>query len=218
MKPTKKDLEETIKDKVFPLLEETMERSWGLSIPKLGSDLSDHLKNPYLDVYVPPHLPFAEARKRFKHEFLKRELRLHLGNISNLAKKLGVDRRSIHRTVKELDINIDKIRGDMLSDVTYRESVVDQTIRQTLDHYKEIILPEKMEKLYQEVPHLSRNIAKVLPLSQVTWREAEKEFEHQFLINALKDNKGNIAQTAVKIKIRPETLYRKVKKLGLREE
>lgn len=218
MKTTKKDLEETIKDKVFPLLEETMERSWGISIPKLGSDLSDHLKNPYLDVYVPPHLPFIEARKRFKQEFLKRELRLHLGNISNLAKKLGVDRRSIHRTVKELDINLDKIRGDMFGDITYRESVVDQTIRQTLDQYKEIILPEKMEKLYQEVPHLSRNIAKILPQPQITWRDAEKEFEQQFLANALKDNNSNITKTAVKLKIRPETLYRKVKKLGLRGE
>ena len=48
-----KNLEETIKDKVQPLLEKSMEKSWGLTIPKLELDLSDRLKNQHSDLYIP---------------------------------------------------------------------------------------------------------------------------------------------------------------------
>ena len=50
---SKKDLEETIKEKVSPMLEETMEKHWGITIPQLGEELSDKLKNPQLNIYVP---------------------------------------------------------------------------------------------------------------------------------------------------------------------
>ncbi|MBS3166211.1 hypothetical protein J4444_03755 [Candidatus Woesearchaeota archaeon] len=209
-----KDLEATIKDKLAPLLEESMEKSWGVTIPKLGVDITDRLKNPHLNIYVPLHLPFTKARNEFKREFIKKELQHHLGNVSQLAKVLGVDRRSIHRKIKELDIDMDKIR-EHIEPQPAEELFVDQTIRKSLDQYKEIIQPEKMEKMYQEVPHLSRNIAKFLTPVQLTWKEAEKEFERQFLAQVLKDNESNIAKTARKIKIRPETLYRKIKKLGI---
>ena len=142
----KKDLEETIKDKVNPLLEETMEKSWGITIPKLESDISDQLKNPHLNIYVSFSLPFGEARNRFKKAFIKKELQMQLGNISQLAKVLGMDRRRIHRTIKELDINLGEIRKKEDADDDGYEAVIKQTIRSTLDQYKEIIQPEKMER------------------------------------------------------------------------
>jgi len=69
--------------------------------------------------------------------------------------------------------------------------------------------------MYQEVGTLSRNIAKVIPHQDVTWKEAEKEFEKQFLGRALKESKGKVGKTADKLKIRVETLHRKIKKLGI---
>ena len=108
----KKDLEDTIKDKVSPLLEETMERSWGITIPQIESDITDMLKNPPLQIYVPMNLTFQEAKKLFRSEFIKKELGLHQGNISQLAKTLDVDRRSVHRAIKDLDIDMEKIRHD----------------------------------------------------------------------------------------------------------
>ena len=72
-----------------------------------------------------------------------------------------------------------------------------------------------MEQMYGEVPRLSRNIAKVLPHQELTWKEAEHEFEKQFLVHALEDNDREISKTARKIEIRTETLYRKIKKLGI---
>ncbi|MBU0457177.1 MAG: helix-turn-helix domain-containing protein [Nanoarchaeota archaeon] len=211
----KKDLEEKIKDKVSSILEETMEKSWGITIPKVESDITDKLKGPRLNIYVSLDLTFQEAKKKFKAEFLKRELRLHKGNISQLAKFLGLDRRSIHRAIKNLEINLDEIHHQHESKEKYQQEIVDKAIRSSLDQYKSLIQPQQMEKIYQEVPTLSRNIAKFLPHQEFTWKEAECEFEKQFLTHALNDNKWKITEAANKIDIRPETLHRKIKKLRL---
>jgi len=210
----KKDLEETLKEKVAGLLEKTMSKSWGITIPQVESDISDKLRNPQLNVYIPSDTTFNDAKNQFKAQFLKSELKLHKGNISQLAKFLGLDRRSIHRAIKDLEINLDGLRGD--SNDNYKD-LVDQTIRSTLDEYKEIIQPGKMEKFYEEVPTLSRNIAKILPRNHLTWKEAEKVFEKQFILRSLKENKWNFTRTAEKMGIRVETLHRKVKKLELRK-
>ena len=77
------------------------------------------------------------------------------------------------------------------------------------------IKEKKMEQMYHEVPSLSRNIAKFLPHQHLTWKEAEKEFEKQFLERLLEENDWNVSKTADKIKIRVETLHRKIKKLRL---
>jgi DNA-binding NtrC family response regulator len=214
---TSKDLEETIKEKVSPLLEESMEKHWGITIPQIESDISDKLKSPQLNVYVPANYNFSKAKKFFKKEFFKKEIKLHQGNISELSKFLGIDRRSIHRTIKELNIDVDKLRGDIKSKEEYKQDAVDKAIRSTLDQYKEIIQPQKMEKMYQEVSSLSRNIAKFLPLEELSWKDAEREFERQFFTQTLKDNDWNVAKTAKKIEIRTETLHRKIKKLAIHE-
>ena len=212
-KVSEKSLEATLKEKISPLLEETMEKSWGITIPQLGSDITDRLKNPPLQIYVPPHLRFSQAKKKFKEEFLKKELRMHLGNVSQLAKTLGIDRRSVHRAIKSLEINVENLRGKTRED--YHEHVVDQASRSSLEQYREIIQPQKMDKLYAEVPALSRNIAKMLPHQEITWKDAEKEFEKQFMSKVLKDHQGNVSQAAQQLMIRVETLYRKMKKLGI---
>lgn len=211
----KKGLEEAIKDKVAPLLEESMEKQWGITIPKLESELTDKLKHPLLQWYVPNNLSFSAAKELFKSEFLKRELKLHAGNVSQLAKILGMDRRSVHRTIRKLGIDIKETREQIQSLEDYQKDWVDRALRSTLDQYKEIIQPQKMEKMYQEVEHLSESIAKVLPLQEITWKEAEKEFERQFLSQALKENNNSIKRTADAVKIRTETLQRKMKKLRI---
>ena len=214
----RKGLEEAIKEKVSPLLEQTMEKSWGITIPKLETDITDRLRQPQLHIYVPITYSFHEAKNFFKSTFLKRELRLHRGNVSQLAKTLELDRRSIHRVIKGLDIKMNQVRQEDYTKEQYQEEIIDRTIRQSLDQYKEIIHPHKMEQMYQEVPALSRNIAKFLPHPEMTWKEAENEFERQFLRHALDENQGNVSKTAHQLEIRAETLHRKMKKLGLRKE
>jgi len=215
MKPKEKqDLEEALKEKVSPLLEETMEKNWGITIPKIETDITDSLKNPQLNIYIPPNLNFNQAKNHFKGEFIKRELRLNKGNISQLAKLLNINRRSVHRVIK--DLHIDKSKDPLLSKEEYHQDIIGQSIRSTLEQYKEIIHPQQMEKMYQEVSTLSRNIAKFIPFEELSWKDAEREFERQFLQQALRENESNISKTAQKIDIRVETLYRKIKKLGIK--
>lgn len=213
---TAKNLEETMKEKIGPLLEETMEKSWGITIPQIESDITDKLSKPLFHFYVASHLTFKEAKKAFKAEFIKKELKLHRGNVTNLAKTLGIDRRSVHRVIKDLEIDVEKARTISLSADDYRQEFVDQAIRSTLDRYKEIIQPQKMEQMYGELPQLSKNIAQALPHPDLTWKQAEKEFEKQFFEHALKESDKDIPKTAKKVEIRTETLYRKIKKLGVR--
>lgn len=214
---SKKDLEEKVKEKVSPLLEETMERSWGITIPQIESDISDQLTKPHFQIYVPAGTDFQQAKQQFKTEFIKSELKLHRGNVSNLAKTLGIDRRSIHRAIKSLEINLEEVRNATITPEDYQRQFVDQTIRSTLDKYRELIQPQKMERLYGEVSKLSRNIAQVLPHPDLTLDEAEREFERQFLQQALQENNFEIGKTAKRIRIRAETLYRKIKKLGIKK-
>ncbi len=212
---SKKDLEATIKEKVAPLLEETLEKSFGVVIPKLESDITDRLSHPVMNVYVPLIASYKEAKKRFKQEFLRRELVLKRGNVSQLAKILGVDRRSVHRAIKELKIDMEGLRDEGEGEMKYKEQVVDQTIRGALEQYKSIFHPARMEDLYKDVPLLSKNIAQVLPLEQLSLKEAEREFERQFFLHHIVDEKGNVKSTAQKIGLRVETLQRKMKKLGM---
>lgn len=220
-KPNLHNLEETIKEKVALLLEETMEKSWGIYVPQVQSDITDKLQNPLpAKFYITSSSSFQEAKRKFKTEFLKSQLQLHHGNISQLAKFVGLDRRSVHRAIKGLDIHLDRLdHADREKKVNEspQEKIIDQTIRFTLDGYKDIIQPQKMEKIYQEVPALSRNLAKLLPYHHLTWKQAEREFEKQFLFQALREHSWKVAETARALKIQPETLHRKIVKLDLKK-
>ncbi len=216
MEKKRGDLESTIKEKVQPLVLETMSKTWGLTIPQIESDITDQLSKPALHLYIPLTLPFKDAKKTFKKEFLTRELRRHIGNVSELAKMLGMDRRSIHRTIKELDIDMETMRNRLELDDQKLEHFVDTAIRSKLEQYKQIIHPEKMELLYDALPKLSRNIAQILPQEVMTWKDAEDEFERQFFNHAIKEHHGNISNTAKDLGLRAETLYRKIRELQIR--
>ena len=120
----------------------------------------------------------------------------------------------MHRTIKDLHIDTDK---KLNADIYYR-GILDKTIRTTLDQYKEILHPHKLEHLYEEVGKLSRNIAKHLPRPELTWKQAEKLFEKDFIKHALEEVKGNVRQAALNLNIRVETLHRKIKKLGIQQK
>ncbi len=213
----KHNLEETIKGKVALLLEQTMEKSWGIYIPQVQSDITDKLQNPLPgQLYFSQESSFAEAKKKFKSEFLQNQIRFHGGNISQLAKFIGLDRRSVHRAVHGLGLPLENLRRESFSEHSYQEAMITQTIHGTLQDYKDLIQPHKMEKMYQQLPALSRNLAKILPCHHLTWKQAEREFEKQFLFHSLQAHNWKIAETARKIAIRSETLHRKIVKLGLR--
>jgi len=211
----KTEFEEPVKARVISLLEETLGKNLGVVVPKLEEDITDKLAQSQTAIYIPSGLSFNQAKKKFKEQFLKRELRAHFGNVSVVARVLGIDRRSVHRAIRELKLGVTRVK--ILPEENVFKEEVDRSIRSTLDQYKEIFNPLKMEKLYGDVSSLSKDIAEVIPHRDISWREAEDEFERDFLGEALQRNGFNVSRTAKQLRLRAETVSRKIKRLGLRK-
>ncbi len=211
----REDLEKVIKSRVKPIIDEAMQKFIGARIVELETDLSDRIANPLHDMEIDTSVEFKKAKEMFKKSYLIKLLQTHLGNISKVAEISGIDRRSIHRIIKNLKIDAEKIRKNLLSEEYVKEEEVKDIIETTLGEYKGIINPKKLKKMYAGVPELSKDIIKELPKSPFTLKEAEEEFEKRYIMKALKENKFNISKTAKKIGLRYETLHRKMKALGL---
>ncbi|MBW2992879.1 hypothetical protein KY345_06710 [Candidatus Woesearchaeota archaeon] len=214
-----KTLEKVMKEKINPLIEESLHRFLGVTINELNKELSDKIEaNPLISFDIDTSLSFKAAKKLFKKQYLQNLIRNHYGNISEVARIAKVDRRSIHRAVIELKINVAKVRKELLRPDYYKKEAIDEIFRKTLDTYKGVIHPEKLEDVYRHVPSLTKNIVKELPPYEMSMKEAEREFERQYLKKVLDENKWNISLTARKIKLRFETLHRKIKSLGIKKE
>ena len=123
----KKDVEHIVDDAIKPVL--------GVSIDELNKDISEKLeKSPLASFDIDIKLKFKAAKKRFKQQFLRRLLRTSYGNISLVAKKAGVDRRSIHRIVKDAGIDVGKMREEMIKPYQIRQKAVEGIIENVLEH------------------------------------------------------------------------------------
>ncbi|MBD3248858.1 hypothetical protein GF336_02320 [Candidatus Woesearchaeota archaeon] len=211
----KETLDNVLKKKVEPMIGSAMHRFLGITVSEISEDISDRIENnPLISYEIDVSVHFKTAKKLFKKEFLTRLLQSHYGNISSVARITGLNRRSIHRDVKSLGININKTRKDMLKTDYYQKEAVDSILRETFDDYRYIIRPKKLQKMYENVSQLSGDIIKELPALEMTWKEAEHEFEKAYLKKALKKYK-TIAKTSRNIRLRYETLHRKLKKHNL---
>ncbi len=213
---TSGELEKLVESKIKPMLEEAMQKSLGITVAELKADISDKLKrSALLEFEVDTKLKFKDAKKKFKREYVAHLLQLNFGNVADVAKIASVDRRSIHRIVAEMRIEVQKFR-DMLQKGQYvKQLAVQDIIQESLETYKGALNPRKYEALYKEAPGLSKNIVKEIPETPKTLKEAEKEFETRYFEKALLDNNGNISRTARKIGLRFETLHRKLKSLSI---
>ncbi|MFH1668996.1 MAG: helix-turn-helix domain-containing protein [Candidatus Woesearchaeota archaeon] len=207
--PIKKSMEHIVDDAMRPIL--------GISIGELNKDISAKLeRSPLLLFDIDTKVRFKKAKKQFKQQFLRRLLRVSYGNISVVAKKAGVDRRSIHRIVKSAGIDVARMRDEMIKPYQIRQKAVGSVIEDVLEHYKQIIHPSRMAEVYKQVDTVSKDILDGLPDKRVTLKKAEEEFEREYLQKALADNGGSLTKTSKKIGLRYETLLRKVKGLKLR--
>ena len=117
--------------------------------------------------------------------------------------------------IKELGIHVDRLEMKSYSLRDEHEKYVDNIIRSSFDQYKGLINEEKIEKIYQDIPKLSKNIAFSIPDQEMTWKEAEIAFEKEYFQYHLKNKKESTKELAGRICLRPETVCRKLKKLGL---
>ena len=210
---TKTELEEIVKKRVKPLVEDAMHKFLGITISEIEEDISDKLKTSLLDFEINTKIPFKKAKKAFKKAYLARLLKTYSGNISDIAKASGIDRRSIHRMIIDFKIKIEQFRQQLKPEYV-KHAAVQSIVQKAFDTYKPSINPKKFKDLYEHAPLISRNIVKELPKKPLTFKQAEKEFEKEYLIQALKEHK-TITKTAKKIGLRFETLHRKLKSLNL---
>src|SRR3989338_6254506 len=96
-----------------------------------------------------------------------------------------------------------------------KQSAVNAIIEDVLDNYKAVIHTVKLDEMYKNVSEFSKDIIEALPERQPTLKEAEEEFEKEFIRKALSENNGSITKTARNIGLRYETLHRKMKRFGL---
>lgn len=213
MTPTK-TLEDTIIDKVRPLIHSNIEKTWGLAIPKLEEDITSKLVREQTTIPIQFSLNYADALNIFKKEFFERELRKH-NNISFLANLLGVSRRSVHRSIKELSIDIPKITK-LEQNNYFKEQEIHNSLREALFEYRTLFREDKMTQLYNTLPNLSKTLAQELPEKQAsTWKIAKRDFETRYLRHhiSLGDKLKDVAK---RIGMRAESLSRKLKILNLK--
>ena len=193
-----------------------MHKYLGMTIAEIESDISDKLKQTtFFEFTIATSLPFKKAKKLFIKHYLARLCRLRFGNVSDIANIAGVDRRSVHRLVNNLKLNVKEFRNEPADYV--KKSAVEDIIKEVITPYKQSINAAKFKALYKQAPSLSADIAKELPDLEISLKDAEIEFEKRYFQKALEENHGNISATARKIGLRFETLHRKIKSLGLQK-
>src|SRR3990170_1926348 len=140
------ELEKLVESKIKPMLEEAMQKSLGITVAELETDISDKLKrSALLEFEVDTKLKFKDAKKKFKREYVAHLLQLNFGNVADVARIALVDRRSIHRIVAEMKIEVQKFR-DVLQKGTYvKQLAVQDIIQESLEHYKSALNPRKYE-------------------------------------------------------------------------
>ncbi len=65
------------------------------------------LENPssFVEELLSSHLTLREARQKFERNFITDVLNEMQGNVTRAARRLGMDRASLHRKMKELGIH-----------------------------------------------------------------------------------------------------------------
>ena len=120
------DLEKITKEKVEPIIEQAMQKFLGITINELEADITDKLgASPLLGFQIHADLSYKAAKKLFKRDFLIRTIKLCRGNISEVAKRIRQDRRTVHRDIISLGININAVKKSAYSPKQIRQVAVD---------------------------------------------------------------------------------------------
>lgn len=207
--------ESDLERKISPIIDSAMSRILGVKIDELNKDITDRMKKrPTLNLKIDVKVSFSRAKNDFKRSFLLDLLMKHHANVSDVARLAKINRRTIHRLVSPSTIS--KIRQAMPRPSYVRAENISLAIEEVLDHYKQLIHPDKFKEVYASVPTMSKDLLEFIDEAPMTLDEAESLFEKEYLAEALKLYNFNLKLVAQKIKLRYETVIRKVKEYGLK--
>ena len=209
----KSDLEKAIDDKIKPKINLSIKSIEKIDVDKLNQDITEKIKRFQLHASINTLKPFKLAKKDFKKEFLRNLIKKNCGNISEVARIADIDRRSIHRIVDESDIKT--IREQLPRRYELRQNELNDLFENVTDSYKAVVPEQIIKEIYKDIPKITEEIIEEIPDGTMSLKDAEEEFEKEYIEKALQDNDYNIGKTAKLIGIRHETLSRKVKALGL---
>ena len=82
-------------------------------------------------------------------------------------------------------------------------------------NYEMVLHPSKIHEAYESTSKISEDIVREIKFSFIPLKDAEKEFEREYISVALKDNGNKLAKTAKAIGLSHEALFRKAKSLRL---
>lgn len=197
------------------VVDDVSKRYIGINLPSLNEDLTTRLANPQVPIDIDDRKSYRDSKKSFRKAVITRQLILNLGNISEAARILQIDRRSLHRMVSELDIDVKRIKKELARPYYLRKEEVSSGIESVLGKYRGIIHPDKLEAMYNDVDSISETLVEMIPEKSQTLHDADEEFERAYLRKVI--SRGQSMNHAAKqIGLRHETLLRKTKALGLR--
>jgi len=212
----KESLETRLLSKLQPAIDSIMQKFMGVHIKELGEDLTAKLsKNPLLGFEITTRLPFRQAKKRFREQYIRRNLLMSYGNISEVARRLDIERRTIHRFIHEARMNVQKMRDDMLKPSYIKETAVQDVLGDVLKGYAEVLHPVKLEQMYADLSKISKDIVSSLPDEPLPLKQAEEEFEKQYFTKLLDECERKIVCVAKRAGLRYETVHRKMRKLKI---
>lgn len=208
------NLEVALDSKIKPLISISTSKVIGKSIEKLNEDISTKIKQIIFgNITIDIEIPFKDAKREFKKEFLTNLIKKNCGNVSEVARLAEIDRRSVYRL-----IDYDPLRKtrEELPKISYiKQAEMGSAIEDAVNGFKDIIPRRHMMDFYEEIPKLCEEILRGFNDESITLKEAEEEFEKKYFSAALIKFDYDISRTAVHIGLRYETLHRKIKNLGI---
>lgn len=196
------------------IIEDALHRILGVSIAELSQDLAARLKDPLFRIEINFDMKFKEAKKKFKGDYLKKILTHNFGNVSEVARVTGINRRTIHRICSEKSII--NVRNDIMGRNYRRKTEMESIIAEVARSYRDVLHPSKIQDLHHYAPALSAQLANVLPDNPLPMKHAVQIFEKRY-IEVLVPKYHTLKEAARAAGVQYETLLRKMKRLGIRK-
>jgi len=197
------------KQEIKPFVETAMHEFLGVKIEEVNDDISSKLIEGRLEYPITVSIPFKQAKEQFKRHYLIRLLMLTKGNISEAAKIAGVERRHFHRLINQFKIDAEQFRNPIYVYEKNDDKYVKEVISDVLKKYE--ITKEKSDYVDEKT---TKCLSKRVEEPRLSLKEALDLFEKEYFQTALKEFKS-LSNTARSLKIRYETLIKKIKKLNL---
>ena len=199
--------------KLNAILEENIKRKLGVSIKELNKSLISSLENRLSSSIL--LTIYKDAKKAFQKAYFEELLTFNHGNISKAARIANLNRRQIHRICIDAGVEVREIRREMLKPYYYLKQNIEDITEQKINEFRNEIKPERLTKIYKNIPQFSQNIIEFIDEKTQSYEEALETFEKRYFEQVLETAKGNTLKAAEIAGISERSIVRKIKALQI---